>query len=90
MGHHFLLFDFDHGLLLPPGLLHGPDSIVGLDEVFGEAFLFEQQFLGVLEPVHSVVWEEGFWLFELCNDLDQEFLFVDEFLDDGVVDFVFF
>jgi hypothetical protein len=36
------------------------------------------------------VWEEGFWLFELCNDLDQEFLFVDEFLDDGVVDFVFF
>lgn len=36
------------------------------------------------------MWEERLGFFEFGNDLDEEFLFSDEFLDDGVVDFIFF
>ncbi len=87
---HFLLFDFDHGFLFFPGFFHVFKSLFEFDEFFGKGFFFEGEFLNTLVLGEFMSIEPGFRTLNFCDHRCQKFLVSDEFLDDGVVDFIFF
>jgi hypothetical protein len=87
---HFFFFDFYHGFLFFPGFFHVFESLFEFNEFLGKGFFFEGELFNTLILGEFVAIKSGFWALNLCDYRCEKFFVFDKFLNDWVVDLIFF